>query len=206
MPLVSTDAVYELKVRAQQGGRNMFNILHYVNDGLSPDNPGSTVLVDNFISQVLPDWRALINSAGSIVEVSARRLGSITDFKDTPVSLPGLVNGDRTPRFVAFRIDKVRATKETRSGSIRISGMTETDTVVQGSSLEAAALTRLTALAGTLANPIISGGNRFAIVLVGNKYDTSVTPKVLKPELDWTFNRIAALAAQANVTSQVSRK
>lgn len=206
MPLVNTAKIYELVISGVQSGGAFNHVLHYINDGLSTSDPGSVVLVNEWVSQVSADYVALVSSTVQIDTLSCRRLNNITDFKETPVTLTGAIGGDRTPRFTAWRIDKVRATKETRSGSIRIPGVTEADTLTSGSQLTVAALARLTTLAGTLGNNIIQGGDAFQMVIVGNKYDTTQDPPVLKAEGLWSYNRISALSAIGAVTSQVSRK
>jgi len=206
MPLVKDALIYQLVVSGQVSGRVWNNITYWKNDGLSPSDPGSDSLTNKILENVVPAYEALMNQNTNVTLLDAKRLGSLTDFDAVPLAVIGDEIGDAAPPFAAFQIKKIRATKELRSGAIRVPGVSEQSLTVNGRTLEAAAVTAVEALAVQYGANQTDGGNVWQQVLVGNKYDTSVDPPVLRDEGDWTWTRIAALSVPNQITSQVSRK
>lgn len=206
MPAVGTNLIYELIVESIIGDTTSSNILGYFNDDATPADPASGELLTEFGTIVLTPWVALINDRVTIIKTSARRLNNLTDFATISQSTPGTRAADSSTNFVAFKIDKNRLTKETRSGWINIMGVSEDDTNATGQSLAAASLTRLDTLAAALQATLSPTVNTFIPVIIGNKYNYATTPPTLNPESAWVFNEVAQMSSDPFVTSQVSRK
>lgn len=206
MPAVATDLIYELIVTHIIGTTESSNILGYFNDDPTPADPAADDLISGFLGDIIPAWTALINSRVSVIEISARRLNNITDFSTQTLSTPGARVGDSSTNFAAFKVNKNRLTKETRSGWMNIMGVSEDDTSPSGQVLEAASLARLNTLAVALQTELTPTVNRFKPVIIGNRYNYATTPPTLNPEASWVYNLIQTITSAPKVTSQVSRK
>lgn len=206
MPVIGTTPIYEVIVKQDYAGGNVFNVFHYHNTSGTPSGSGASILNSLIETGVIPSWAALVHTGLTFLELETRRLNNITDFDVEILGATGARVGDAGPNFAAFNFRFNRGTKETRSGAKRLAGVLESDTAAGGNVIVASTITLMEVVAADFAEVFTSGLESFTPVIVGGKYDSTVDPPVLKPEADWVFNDISGILVRGRVTSQVSRK
>lgn len=154
------------------------------------------VCADAFDLDILPAMKLVQSEGLDYTEIVVDNVtGDLAPFSLTPTTASGTTLGTKQQSYVAAGFKRVRTTKDTRNGSMRIAGLTEDDTT--GNGYEAAYKALLETFAGVLEDQISAVGGIFDPVIVKTK---------VLPEDDWVTNDISAVTVKGQPTSQVSRK
>lgn len=120
-----------LKVRLLQNyvGQNLENVYYYWNQANS--EPASFVALGADFNLKIVDTIALLQDTGLIFQsvVMSTVLGTLPDLPISPTTATGALTGEDTTSFLAFAFRLNRTTKETRNGSKRYAGLTETNVI-----------------------------------------------------------------------------
>jgi hypothetical protein len=204
MPAIGTSVVFELRDFQTFFGSTFLNVYHYVQDTAGTADSASNVAAA-FLTTVLPDILAMQSESLEHTLIEVEQLGSLTNYTTLVlIGADGTETGSDMPQYNSAAFKLVRTTKETRNGSKRIAGMTEEN--VTGNNFTAGFKTEMDGVAATLESPLVSGSITHLPAIVGGKYDTTVTPAVLKPVANWVYNPISSVAASSRVTTQNTRK
>lgn len=193
MPTFSED-LYEIVFRQTMLGQLCINVFFYKDEDLGPEVAIAEV-ADSFEDQVVPAIFDVQSEDAIGIDIIVRRVGDVQERIRDLSALTGDRTGPSSPSFNAWGFILNRSTIDTRNGSKRFAGISETDT--DGNEPVPGILGALGTLAGVLqSNLILAGGGEVAPFIfrrgsfVGPNYHGS-------PVDNSSFTRI---------TSQVSRK
>lgn len=149
-----------------------------------------------FDTDILPAMKLVQSSSLAYSEIIVDNVtGDLAPVSLTPTTSAGTTLGTPQQSYVAAGFKRVRTTKDTRNGSMRIAGLTEDDTT--GNGFEAAYKALLETFADVLEAQISDVGGIFDPVIVKSR------PLGTEP---WVTNAISSVAVKGQPTSQVSRK
>ena len=205
MPQIGDSHVWKvLHFQSKSGGQQVLNVYHYHYPDL-PLVPGAQSIAEAFNDDIVPLVAACQSDTVLHERVAVEQLGSLTDYYELATTVTtGDLTGESLPVFNALRLDYVRASKETRSGSKRIAGLIET--WVSGDFLTATGATERAALASALGDMLTVGIFTVEPVILGIRYVPDTDPKIPLPVSEWVYNPISGVVVNSEITTQNSRK
>lgn len=177
-------------------GVDFANVYYYwdSSDSVVSDPPTIATQFNGFVANRL----AVVTSVRTnYLNIKVRDvLGVTPDHDQTPSDTTGNVAGDCMPAFSAVRLDYAVATKETRRGYKRYTGVPETYNV--DGQLNAAGLAAWQAEEFSFFQPLVAGALSYQPVIYGGPIPTNPTRSIA--------NIVTAIDTRSLITSQVSRK
>ena len=202
MPAVGNNVVFELVVNQVLGGQEVANIWYFTQTDAGPVKEALRVAEafrDEFISALIP----LQTTQLQYTEILAQQLGSLTNYGELGLTgLQGASTQQSMASFVAWKLDILRTTKETRQGAKRIAGLVEAD--VAGNYIEQTQRQRYDAALAVMNVGLIVEGDLVPLAIVGGKIDKA-TGKQKDPQ-DWVYQIAGPIRTGYIVTTQNSRK
>ncbi len=193
---IATEHIYRVVLKYDRLGQELTNVFHYFGVNPVPPDPTS-VLVAQFVTDVLPRCTALCSTSVEFTEVVGENLMALTPIVNTPLTgVFGLRTGTTMPTFVAGSFRYNRATRELRSGWKRIGPMTEDD--VLGTEFEPIYITQMDLSATQFGTDLNIGGDLYQPVVIKK-------PTVF-PAATITYVNVTSVTALNRVTTQNSRK
>lgn len=193
MPTASA-GLYKLVLEQTYLGSTIFNVYGYLNSlGLDDEQDLCAQAFDEDVMANLAGLQSVNLTYDSIRVINIT--GTLADEVITPGQADGDVVGNDMAPFVCAPFRYNRATKDTRNGSKRYSGMVEQNLV--GETFTVAYLASLAAHATILQTDITTVGGIFTPIIIGQE---TITPGL------WNYNTLTSVQALDRVTSQVSRK
>jgi len=193
MPEV-TSGLYKVTFKQTFNSQECYNTFWYLENLERDDHQEDCA--EAFDEDILPEMKLIQSTGVAYKEITVENVtGDLADAVFVPTTAAGVTTGTKQQSFVAAGFKRVRTTKETRNGAMRVTGLTEDDTT--GNQYEAAYVTLIDAFA------IILGAQ---IGIVGALFDPVIVKTRVSEEDPWVVNPIAVVTAQSNPTSQVSRK
>lgn len=181
MPLPDVPDTYRLTVFMQQSGQEIVNVFYFRDTAVSAFDPVD--VAQGFWDNVKAAWRGWIASAHGayFVRVECEFLSGAHPFG--VYAIPAgeqagtrVVSGDPMPTTLAAVIKLNVATRVTRPGSKRMSGLWEAD--VTTLNLVAGVVTLLQTLATAFADPFVPTGEAINVTPVVVGYPTPFDPSV----------------------------
>ena len=181
-------------------GQDVCNILYYVVSAWT-GNLTLEDVIDPFIDTFISGIRTRQNPALAHVNIVVDNLTDGNSFAERSVNIVGAnpTASEPQPSFVAFSVTKKRSSKITRSGSIRIAGVSEGDTDGNDNTLSEAEKAELEdALTSPLTLTDAEGEFTLTPVIVGTNVVTN--------EPDVTRYQVFSTALFRGISTQRSRK
>lgn len=203
--MASLGDVFQLIDEQEQYGQQVLNVYFYRLDTPVVGN-AAEMLVSSFITEVLPDIRAIQTDVITHRSVSAKNLYDETEAHTELISLAGTQTGEGLPGFSAYAYRLIGDNAAVRDGQKRYAGASEQHQV-GGVITSAPMLALMVALATQLATGLSIGVDTNALmpVIVGRILDggqyrlpANSGETVLSNVIDSLFN--------ADISSQTSRK
>lgn len=192
----------QLKMFGACIGHQTLNVFNY-QQITAVDLPNSSLaLIRAFQDQVQPDILAVMSSFAAITLLEAANMSVVgADFASAVAGYPltGFRAGEVLPAFNAYSYRYIRATRASRNGYKRFSGVSESD--VNNGTAAGAIIALLNALETSLAATVIDPVSSVEFAPVIARVTYSGTPAVPT----WTYFQIAGVEFRG-VTSQTSRK
>lgn len=202
MPVVGNTSLYEVKLFSIMHGQTMLNRFFY-QSGVTPDSVDAPDVSTAFETECGPSWELAVSAEWDSTIIETDEVTSIQNFSTRAATIGvGALAGETVGPNIAMAIRLFRATKETRSGWKRIAGLVEAnqaDGVLTGGQI---ALTQV--LGGKFQNTLTVSTQALFPVIVRKTYTGD--PPVLNPASQWIYNIIVGATAQANATTQNTRK
>ncbi len=190
----SSSGLYKLVLEQTYLGSTIFNVFGYLNS-LSLDDE-QDLCAQAFDEDIMATLATLLSANLTFDSIRCINItGALVDEVISPSQANGDVIGADLAPFVGVPFRYNRATKDTRNGSKRFSGMVEGNTA--GETWLAAYVTSCNAFALLLAADITTVGGIFEPIILGAETGT--------PGL-FNYNTLSSVQFLDRVTSQVSRK